>query len=134
MSDGMQVMHYQVALTPIGQMRLDKGGEAYLRSRAARDLAETILAGAAVYQRFDPKEDDPNPQFIHRWSIGVQSNLAEVEAREKQMDEARRQGRSEAAAMLVAQAEVYDRFKAVCAGVLAHELREMARKILEVKQ
>jgi hypothetical protein len=59
--------------------------------------------------------------------MGVERNVSEVEAREKQMEDARRQGLRDAAAELRKRAGLFDRVNGMCKHVLQSELWESAR-------
>lgn len=71
-----------------------------LQSKAARVLADTVIRKAARYLKIEPKREDANPVVVHRWYVGIESVLGDVEARRLDMEEARLQGRREAAELL----------------------------------
>ena len=103
----------------------------HMRSNAARNLAETTLRDAATYRRIDPSDGDPMPVVRHRWLVGIETKESERNARERQIDEARRSGLREAAAHLRKQATNYDdpRVGGHCKHVLKFQLEEMARAL-----
>lgn len=102
----------------------------HVRSRASRALAERILCDASLYRRIDPTEDDLNHDPLaaveHRWSIGIQTDKSELEARANQIDQARREGLREAAAFLRGQVSTYARADGACKHVLVSQLNDMA--------
>lgn len=128
---GMTVMTYSQAVDPAvwALLRDNAGFLDHLRSLAGKQLAETLLAGAAVYQRVDPKDDDRSQQVVFRWTVAFQNDKGEIRARLEQMEEARLQGRREAAAILISAAERYEILTGGCAGVIALELRKRAKQI-----
>lgn len=94
----------------------------HMRRNAAQALAERTLQEAAIYRRIDPTEkelrENPFAPVRHQWQIGIERNMPDLEARERQMDEARRDGIREAAASLREQAARYDRVDGPCKWVL----------------
>lgn len=94
-------------------------------------MADRILRERALYRRIDPPKDDAVIPVKHQWSIGLESDLEEIAARERQMDEARRQGRAEAAALCI---EAANRYRNVagdgaCKWVIASALEDAAKAI-----
>lgn len=132
---GMEVLSFEVAVTAQEQMRYQDEPSFFhhLRSNAARAMAEKTIEESARYERIDPDrkelEQNPHAPVRHRWQIGIQRDLAEVEARERQMDEARRKGLHEAAAFLLTQVSLYDRAEGFCKHVLVNQLHDMARAL-----
>lgn len=105
----------------------------HLRRQAAQVLAERMLAEASIYRRFDPTEqelrENPFAPVRHRWRVGIERNMPELEAREHQMDEARRAGIREAAASLREQAARYDLVDGPCKWVLKNSLTDAAKEL-----
>lgn len=105
----------------------------HMRGNAARALAERILAEASIYRRIDPTEDElrenPFAPVRHRWRLGIERDMTALEARERQMDEARRAGVREAAASLREQAARYDRVDGPCKWVLQNSLTDAAAEL-----
>lgn len=99
-----------------------------MRSQVARHMAENWLREAARYERIEPIKGG-FPMVQHRWTIGVETNLSEIAEREKQMAEARAEGRKQAADYLRSRATQYDRVDGMCKHVLQHQLLDEARAI-----
>jgi hypothetical protein len=102
---------------------------ASIRGSAGRALAEKILADAAVYKRIDLPDCDPFGKVSHRWTVGIQTDLSEIAAREVEKEIARIEGRREAAAVCLAAASRYRRQDGGCAYVIASALEDAARAI-----
>lgn len=103
-----------------------------MRARAAQMLAHLILRdGKALYRRIDPPEDEFNTPIKHQWAVAFESNLDEIAAREKQMEDARRQGRAEAASICLRVAQRYRNISdsSGCKGVIADALEDAAKEI-----
>lgn len=100
----------------------------HVRSTAARAMGEKLIRDASKFERFDPKKDEP-PYVRFRWSIGIERDMAEIEMRQQQARQARLEGRFQAVAILETAAKRYSGLDGGCAGVIAAELREQARKI-----
>jgi hypothetical protein len=105
----------------------------HMRRSAAQALAERMLAEASIYRRLDPTEEElrknPFAPVRHQWQVGIERNTTELEARERQMDEARRAGIREAAASLREQAARYDRVDGPCKWVLRNSLTDAAAEL-----
>lgn len=105
----------------------------HMRRNAAQQLAEKILAEASIYRRIDPTQEElrenPFSPVRHRWRVGIERDTSELEARERQMDEARRAGIREAAASLREQAAHFDRVDGPCKWVLRNSLTDAAAKL-----
>lgn len=107
----------------------------HVRSGAARALAEKIARDASLYRRIDPTEqelrENPFAPVRHRWLIGVERKMSEIEAREAQMEDARRKGMREAASLVRELAAAYEnpRVDGPCKWVLNSALREAAAAI-----
>jgi len=110
----------------------------HIRSHAARALAEKIARDVSLYRRIDPTEEelrkDPFAPVRHRWLIGVERKMSEIEAREAQMEEARRRGIREAAALLRKRAALYEspRVDGPCKWVLMSSLQDAATALDEL--
>lgn len=132
---GMQVVAFEAKAERHHQDRYgdEPGFREAMRQQAAHAMAETMLRDASLYERIDPTEDelkkDPFAPTRHRWRLGVERNLSEVEARERQMAEARREGLMAAAEVLRDRANKFERVEGNCKWVLMSELRESARAL-----
>ena len=132
---GMEVLAFETQVDPLVQREFghDPSFRDSLRSQAARALAEKTLSECALYERIDPLQDelDRNPcaPTRHRWRVGLQRDLSEIEARERQMDKSRRQGLLEAAAFLRSKIKLYDRASGHCKHVLIGQLDDMAKAL-----
>lgn len=134
---GMIVLQVEQAVD--GRAQAQYGSEPrwldHMRSRAARELAEKTLERAAVYSRVDPTEEElkknPAAPVRHRWKIGIERDMSEIEARNRQMDEARCQGLREAAQHLRTLAVAYrnPRVDGHCKWVLASSMDGAARDL-----
>jgi hypothetical protein len=102
----------------------------HVRSAASRALAERIARDASLYRRIDPTEEElrenPWAPVRHRWLIGVERKMSDIEARAAQMDEARRDGLREAAALLREQTAKYEAVSGHCKWVIMSSLRDAA--------
>lgn len=135
---GMQLLQFeqQVSAQKDHQLRDEPGFFRNIRISASRALAEKIMENASLYERIDPTEDElrenPLASVRHRWKIGVQTNLEEVEARAKEIDRARRGGLNEAADFLLSQTKHYLAAEGPCTHVLRHQLERMAADLREL--
>lgn len=114
----------------------DPGWFDHIRGRAARALAEMILRGnRARYVRVDPTKEmlrlNPDAQIEHRFSIGVENDMEEIEAREAQVEQGRLRGREEAVAIVLAAAKRYRDLNGDghCKWVIASALDDAAKSI-----
>lgn len=127
---GIEILAFDVAVSAFLPYANDSAFLVHLQRKAAVAMGEVIIKQAALYQRTDPKPNDPQPMIIHRWRVGVETNMHEMQARAEQMEEARRQGRAEAAAMLRTAADNYsiDNMHG-CNEWVIRELRKQADKV-----
>ncbi len=114
----------------------DPGWFDHIRGRAARALAEMILRNnKARYIRRDPTKEqlrrNPDAQIEHLFSIGVETDLTEIEAREAQVEQGRQRGHEEAIAIILAAAQRYRNVTGDghCKWVIASALEDAARAI-----
>jgi hypothetical protein len=130
---GMQLVSFEAKAARHYQEQYgdEPGFRDAMRRQASHALAEIIMRDASLYERIEPTkeelEKDPFAPTRHRWRMGVERNMSEVEAREKQMEDARRQGLRDAAAELRKRAGLFDRVNGMCKHVLQSELWESAR-------
>lgn len=135
---GMEVLQFQ---TQASTMEEDHYGSdprflEHMRSNAARSMAETVLRTAARYEKIVPKNGEPGHGLTvtHRWRVGIERDMGEVEAREKQMEEARREGMKRAAEIVRAAAARFENVDGHCKWVLMNSLCEAAQEIDRVAQ
>lgn len=132
---GMELLRIETQVAQIEDARFGKerGFLDSIRSNASQALAERIARDASLYQRIEPTKEelDINPfaPVRHRWQIGVEVKMSELEARARQMDEARLEGRKEAAAICREMAARFDRVNGPCKHVIVNELLSAAREI-----
>lgn len=131
----MQILQFETLVAQIEDLRFGKepGFFDRLRSNAGHALAKRIARDASLYERIDPTKEelDANPYapVRHRWRVGIETNLSEIEARKRQMDEARREGRREAGAICRKMAASYRQLDDPCRHVLVQQLHDLAREI-----
>jgi hypothetical protein len=134
----MEVCWFSNEVSPMEEHRYQKepGWMEAMRSRAASALAHLILKdGKALFRRIEPTqaELDRNPlaNIKYQWSVGVESSLDEIKAREKQIDEARQRGRAEAPAICLEAAKRYQNLRedGMCKWVIASALEDAAKVI-----
>lgn len=131
---GMTVFHFESAVSAreIASVPEDRIID-HMRRRAGHALADKIARDAALYRRIDPTEDekqrDPLAPTRHRWSVGVETSLSELEARERQMEEARRDGMRHAAEIVRQAVGGFARVEGMCKHVLMSTLEDVAREI-----
>lgn len=132
---GMQLLQFETMVAQVEDARFGKepGFLDNLRRDAGRALAERISRDASLYERIDPTKEEleanPFAPVRHRWRVGVETKMSELEARKAQMDEARREGRREAAQICREMAARYRTFDGSCRQVLLYQLQELAREI-----
>lgn len=129
----METFYYQIQISPIEDTlyKDEPGFFENLRSRAARAAAEGIIRKASHYEKILPDSTRPHDPITYRWWIGVETNLVNLEARLKELEQARYEGRQEAAVILYETAERYQGLNGGCGGVIASQLRDSAREILK---
>lgn len=134
----MEVCWTSSEVSPIEEHRYSKepGWFEAMRGRAATALAHMILRDdKALFRRIEPTEAEirrnPTANIKYQWSIGLESGLDEIAAREKQMEEAYRRGREAAAAICLEASARYHRLDGGCAGVIASTLADAAKAIRE---
>jgi len=136
---GMEVLGFEVAVDQREQHAF--GGEPsfldHIRSQAAITMAEKAIRESACYQRIDPTEEEllrnPCAPTRHRWRIGIQRDMSEIEARERQMGEARMEGRKEAAAIVRKIISMYSSVDGPCKHVIMDVLEDAAVAIEAVR-
>jgi hypothetical protein len=105
----------------------------HIRNNACRALAERMVRDTSLYRRIDPTEkelcENPFAPVRHRWRVGVERNMSELEARERQMDEARRAALRDAASAVREHASRYDRVDGVCKWVIISALHDAAKEL-----
>jgi hypothetical protein len=132
---GMELLSFETAVEHFKQAAYQDQPSflAHIRRTAAQALAEKMLADASLYRRVDPTEkelrENPFAPVRHQWRVGIERKMTELEARERQMDEARRAGIREAAASLREQAARYDRVDGPCKWVLRNSLTDAAAEL-----
>ena len=135
---GMELISTETQVDPRQQELFgnDPSFARMLRSRAARLLAEKTIEASAKYLRIEPSKEElkvnPFAPVRHRWYIGLQRDMTEIEARQRQMDDARRVGIKEAADFLRSQKEFYKRADGFCKHVLVNQLDTMADRLCEL--
>lgn len=132
----MEVAWFSVPVTPMEEHRYGKepGWMESMRSRAAEMLAHFILReNKSLFRRIEPTEEqlriNPAANIHYQWSVGVESSLDDIAAREAQIEQGRRAGLVEAAAIVNAAGERYSKLDGGCAGVIASALFDAARAI-----
>lgn len=102
-----------------------------MRSSCIDALANNVLRERAFYRRIDPPEGELHTPVYHQWSIGVECDMDELKARDMQIEEGRRKGLAEAAAICIAAAARYQNQTSdgMCKWVIASALEGAARAI-----
>jgi hypothetical protein len=134
----MEACFVSVPVSQREQMRFgeEQGWMDAMRSRAAHTLANMIIAGGkALYRQIDPTEEElrrnPDAPIRHQWTVGLESGMEELAAREAQIEEGRIRGRAEAAAICAEAAQRYQNQTGdgMCKWVIADALNAVARSI-----
>jgi len=130
----MEICWVSTPVDPWDQKRFENepGWLEAMRGTAVRALADLILRdGKALYRRIEPDKNTPDARIKHQWTVALESDLGEIAAREKQVEEARRQGRSEAAALCIEAATRYrnQASDGMCKWVIASALEDAAKAI-----
>lgn len=130
---GYQILQIEKAVAAHEMRFADQPGFLdHLRRAASRELADKIAADASLYRRIDPdpeEKDNPFAVVRHRWKIGIQTDKDELEARERDMAQARREGMKAAALMVLNDIEQYRRTDGPCKWVIMQQLRDTAKNI-----
>lgn len=99
---GIKVLYFEKTLSRDEMMY--QGGDRFMqhfledaKHRAGRAFGEMIIREGSRHQRFEMPDQ---PGWRWRWSVGVETEMRDVLAREIQIEEARLQGRREAAEIL----------------------------------
>lgn len=103
---GYELFHSEkiVSAAEWARYRNEPGFLQHLRNTAAHALADRIMA-TALYRRFDPVDKvDP---IRHRWTVGIQNDMSELEARTKEVEAAFARGMMVAAAVAMDRARAY---------------------------
>lgn len=128
---GMQILDVSVAVDAEEEAmyKNEPGFFDSIRGNACRALASKIIQDASLHRRIGP--DVTMRHIYHRWTIGVQTNLSEIESRLSDMDKAGAEGRAEAAKIVYAAAARYrnSHSDGVCKWVIASALEDAASKI-----
>lgn len=128
---GMQILDVSVAVDAAEEAlyKNEPGFFDSIRSRACRALASKIIQDASLHRRVGL--DATLRHVQHRWTIGVQTNLSEIESRLSDMEKARAEGRAEAAKIVYAAAARYrnSHSDGPCKWVIASALEDAAAKI-----
>lgn len=102
----------------------------HIRANAGRALADKIMRDASLHRVYRMDDDSPwGGRVRHVWRIGVQTDLSELEAREKQMKEARAEGRADAVDIIGRAVRRFEQTSGGCKWVIMDALRSAAEEI-----
>lgn len=130
---GMELLQFQTKVSTIVEERYkdEPGFFDHMRSNAARSMAETVLSTAAKHEKIVPKKGEPDYGLTvtYRWRVGIERDMSELEAREKQMARARYEGMVAAAEIVRSCANRFELVDGGCKWVIMDSLRAAAKEI-----